>query len=378
MDNMQAQIERLEERWLLAEDRLDNLDVTTTNIQNDITDVQLNISTMQKQVARTDKNVEDIMKLLQRVANVPTNLKVDSDDEASIQSINSLAFKYPSKGNQTYKGKEGTHIRSPKEDKKESFQDSDLSDPLKESINKSFKDPERLPNGDFNLEIPYKMPQALTSQEQRILQDWPEVVLPSQAHLYGATSHKNKVNFKPDTKLTIANHTVIQTLSDAQDQLKIALIPYHLWAMRLTHIMDGDFQQISIWARQSNLTWLDLVESIIQLLKRSRALYSPMTLFSMMTPQSQETNLQFAERIRLAFYRLPVQHRSSLGIKEAFSDKLAEHMPLVLLELRKDIDNLTTAAAIEETIQISRLLAQNLSVKDRLNYSSLQTTVVSN
>ncbi|KAF5192242.1 hypothetical protein FRX31_018172 [Thalictrum thalictroides] len=53
-------------------------------------------------------------------------------------------------------------------------------------------------------------------------------------------------------------------------------------------------------------------------------------------------------------------------------------MPLVLLELRKDIDNLTTAAAIEETIQISRLLAQNLSVKDRLNYSSLQTTVVSN
>ncbi|RKF80641.1 hypothetical protein GcM1_191025 [Golovinomyces cichoracearum] len=115
----------------------------------------------------------------------------------------------------------------------------------------------------------------------------------------------------------------------------MSFIPYHLWAMWLTHIMDEDFHKISIWARRNNLTWLDLVESIIQLLKFSIALFSSKTHFPKIS-QFHQTNLQFTERIRLAFYRLPVQNRSSLGIKEAFSDKPAERMPLDLLELRKD------------------------------------------
>lgn len=81
---------------------MDNLDLTTTNIQNDVTDIQLNLSSIQRQVTQTDKNVEGIMNLLKKIAYVPTNLKVDSDDESSANSINSIT-KIHSKRNEIIK-----------------------------------------------------------------------------------------------------------------------------------------------------------------------------------------------------------------------------------------------------------------------------------
>ncbi|POS82626.1 hypothetical protein EPUL_005451, partial [Erysiphe pulchra] len=86
-------------------------------------------------------------------------------------------------------------------------------------------EPSRRSNGDFNPQIPLHLPQARTAQEKRILKDWPEVVLPSQAHLYGATSQKDRVNFAPGTFLSFADSKVLPTLVQVQDQLKTALIP---------------------------------------------------------------------------------------------------------------------------------------------------------
>ncbi|KAI1004564.1 hypothetical protein K3495_g3652 [Podosphaera aphanis] len=146
--------------------------------------------------------------------------------------------------------------------------------------------PKRLLNGDINLKVPFRKPNGLTVQERKFIKDWPETVLPSQAHLYGETNHKNKINFKHDTMLSTANHKVLQTLGDIQDQLTLALIAYYLWPMKVTALMDKDFKQVSVWAKESNITWLDLVEGIIQVLKQNRSLYSPMTMFSKLTPHS--------------------------------------------------------------------------------------------
>lgn len=88
-------------------------------------------------------------------------------------------------------------------------------------------EPSRFPNGDFNLQVSFQLPQACTAQEKRKLDDWPEEVLPSQAKLYGATSHKNRVTFAPGTCLSFADSKVLPTLFQTQDQLKTALIPYH-------------------------------------------------------------------------------------------------------------------------------------------------------
>ncbi|RKF73742.1 hypothetical protein GcM3_092009 [Golovinomyces cichoracearum] len=230
-----------------------------------------------------------------KATRIHKNVDVGSGDEASVQSINSIIYKDPFQAKHNYNTKVKAHARPSRECRKEDVFYADSADPLKSSTNTASTNPERLPN----------------DQEQRILQNWPEEVLPSQAHFYGATSHMNEI------------------LSDAYDQLKIALIPYHPWAMWLTHIMEGDFQQISS-----------------------------------------------TEQIRLAFYHLPVQHHGCFGIGEAFLDKLAEHMTLVLFELRKDIDQLTTVAAVGEAIQICRLLIQNLFVKYRLAESSIGKSVV--
>ncbi|KAI1007655.1 hypothetical protein K3495_g573 [Podosphaera aphanis] len=69
--------------------------------------------------------------------------------------------------------------------------------------------PECLPNGDTN---------ELTVQERKVIEDWPEADLPSQAHLYGETNLKNKINFKHETKLSIANHRVLRIQGVNQDQ----------------------------------------------------------------------------------------------------------------------------------------------------------------
>ncbi|RKF77281.1 hypothetical protein GcM3_073041 [Golovinomyces cichoracearum] len=146
------------------------------------------------------------------------------------------------------------------------------------------------------------MPESCTEQEKRVLENWPEAVLSSQANLFGATSHKNRVNFTPGICLSFADHSVLPTLVAVQEQLKTALIPYHLWAMRLVSIMNEDFQQVATWAKRGNPTWIDLIEAIIQVLKNYQVSFSPMTQFAKMIPTSDENKLQFLRRIRNAYY----------------------------------------------------------------------------
>ena len=90
--------------------------------------------------------------------------------------------------------------------------------------------------------------------------------------------------------------------------------------MRLVSIMNEDFQQVATWAKRGNPTWPDLVEAIIQVLKRHQTLYSPMTQFAKMSPKSDEDKLQFLRRIRNSYYQLPSVHQSLLAVKEAFRD----------------------------------------------------------
>ncbi|RKF61158.1 hypothetical protein OnM2_044012 [Erysiphe neolycopersici] len=85
--------------------------------------------------------------------------------------------------------------------------------------------PQRLANGYINLQIPFRQVEGLTNQEKSIIQDWPEVVLPSQSHLYGETNCKNKISFKADTNLQVADEFTMHTIRSIQEQLCLALIP---------------------------------------------------------------------------------------------------------------------------------------------------------
>ncbi|KAI0998052.1 hypothetical protein K3495_g10139 [Podosphaera aphanis] len=311
---------------------ISNLKADTTGIKAEISGLNSNLNGLTNKVSSLDNNISKLMSLetlLQAQVNVQSpipqdNLLISGTKKEEIESV------------------------TPQMNQPQRFQTSLLE--------KMQARPERLPNGDINLQVPFRKPKGLTVQERKVIEDWPKAVLPSQAHLYGEPNHKNKINFKHDTKLSTANHKVLQTLGDIQDQLKLALIPYYLWPMKVTAIMDKDFKQVSVWAKESNVTWLDLVEGIIQDLKQHRSLYSPMTIFSKLTPHSGETKLEFSERIKDTFYRLPVQRRESLGVMEAFKDILQEHLPLVLLNLGDKVSSLSTASLVEETVLVIRLL----------------------
>ncbi|KAI1001208.1 hypothetical protein K3495_g6990 [Podosphaera aphanis] len=140
--------------------------------------------------------------------------------------------------------------------------------------------------------------------------------------------------------------------------------------------MDDDLKQVAVWAKQSNLTWLDLVQAIIQVLRKHWVLHSPMTFFSKLSPSLGEPDLVFTLKIRDAYFMLPIQNRASLAIKEAFNDKLQELLPSILLNIRDKIDILSTVAAIVESIQISRLLKRNLDPPSRITEIKLTTAAI--
>ncbi|KAI1001938.1 hypothetical protein K3495_g6265 [Podosphaera aphanis] len=101
-----------------------------------------------------------------------------------------------------------------------------------------------------------------------------------------------------------------------------------------------------------------------------------MAIFSKLSPSIGESDLVFTLKIRDAYYKLPIQHRASLAVKEAFKDKLQEHLLSILLNIRNKIDILSTAAAIEESIQISRLLNRNLDPSSNSTEIKLTTAAI--
>ncbi|VCU39000.1 Bgt-20204 [Blumeria graminis f. sp. tritici] len=81
----------------------------------------------------------------------------------------------------------------------------------------------------------------LTPGEKFVKRAWLEAVFPNDLNNESYTSVKNKVVLKPEWRLVVANSEVFTKLSSIQNALQMALIPYNLWAHRVTIDMSGDF-----------------------------------------------------------------------------------------------------------------------------------------
>ncbi|RKF58596.1 hypothetical protein GcM3_181032 [Golovinomyces cichoracearum] len=185
---------------------ISNLKADTTGIKAEISGLNSNLNSLNSKVSNLDDNISRMMKSIEKLLHVPVSAQLSiSQDDSLISSAKKEEALEP--------------------DTLEKRQTQGIQTSLSE---KRHTGPERLPNGDINLQVPLRKPHGLTAQERKVVKDWPEAVLLSQSHLYGETNHKNKINFKHETKLSVANHTALQTLGDVQDQLKLALIPYHL------------------------------------------------------------------------------------------------------------------------------------------------------
>ncbi|POS82919.1 hypothetical protein EPUL_004798 [Erysiphe pulchra] len=225
---------------------------------------------------------------------------------------------------------------------------------------KRFLEPNRLPDGQLNFQVPFR-PST--------------VILPSQAHLYGETNFKNKVIFKNDTKLSTTDENSLNVLRSIQDQLVVALVPYNLWAMKVAFVMDDDFQQLATWAKRNTVTWLDLVEAVLQVLKSNHKLYCPMTSFARLKPDKNKTDLDFARRIRYSYYRLLPHLQDSLASRETFNDILEQYLLSSLLHLENKRDKVPLATLIEELIRVNKLQYQKVKFKSDMENRSLLPSI---
>ncbi|KAI1002872.1 hypothetical protein K3495_g5324, partial [Podosphaera aphanis] len=163
---------------------ISNLKADTTGIKAEISGLNSNLNGLTKKVSSLDNNISKVMMSLETLLQAQVNV------QSPIPQDNSLISGAKKEDNAE---KEEIESVTPQMNQSQRFQTS-----LPEKMQAR---PERLPNGDINLQVPFRKPKGLTVQERKVIEDWPEAVLPSQAHLYGETNHKNKINFKHDTKL---------------------------------------------------------------------------------------------------------------------------------------------------------------------------------
>lgn len=232
---------------------------------------------------------------------------------------------------------------------------------------------ERKPDGRLNLERFSPKAGAVTIQEERIKTLWPEAILPSEAMTFPKCESKNKVVFPPNLKLVWADETVFDKLREIQHRLQQALVPYDLWAQRVSIELTGDFQQVAIYAKSWKLDWMTFLEAIIQVLNDHHQLHGPMTRFSTLLPHQNESLINFARRIREAFYRLPQRYRNTHHDREVLIHLLRTYMPTVWLSVHDHADRWNTQQMVEEAVRRTSVVAHR-EIENKI-YSTPEATV---
>ncbi|RKF82038.1 hypothetical protein GcC1_018023, partial [Golovinomyces cichoracearum] len=172
-----------------------------------------------------------------------------------------------------------------------------------------------------------------TREEKEVREIWPQIVLPHETKDYGEAVDKNKVALPSHLRLVRADRKAFKNLSDIQDLLRIALVPYRLWPRRVASESSGDFQQVSIWVNRWQVSWVELVRAIINVLRNHGCLFDSVTSFTMLLPHRDEAYINFAWRLRDAFYMLPLEQQEMQGIWHFLVGKLQEYLPSTWLSI---------------------------------------------
>jgi hypothetical protein len=68
----------------------------------------------------------------------------------------------------------------------------------------------------------------------------------------GQTQKKNKITISQHLRLDKADHTVFPKLRKIQKLLRMNLVPWNLWAIRVSLELNDNFLQIQAWANQAH------------------------------------------------------------------------------------------------------------------------------
>ncbi|KAI0992736.1 hypothetical protein K3495_g15449 [Podosphaera aphanis] len=166
-------------------------------------------------------------------------------------------------------------------------------------------------------------------------------------------AQKNRVSLRPEWRLVTADAAVFQKLSQIQNALQTALVPYRLWSQRLILEMSGDFHGVRVWASGRHVTWPTLLEAIFPTMQRLDVLHSPMTIFSQIFPSKDETIRTFAWRMREAFYNLSGSDRESDTTRDLIKEIAMKRLPRVWTLAQPHSIGLTNYEIIEMIVQVA-------------------------
>ncbi|CAJ2504194.1 Uu.00g115880.m01.CDS01 [Anthostomella pinea] len=155
----------------------------------------------------------------------------------------------------------------------------------------------------------------------------------NKANKFPETHHKNQVVLPPELKLVYADHSVFYKLSQIQDRLKAALVPYKLWAQCPVPI--------------------DVV------IQHHAAL-------------SNESILGFTRRIRDAWYMLPFQNRRNVMGREVLCNMLRQHAPSTWISIADLYSNWSTAEIVDQSVIRAEMLSRTL-IEDKIFSKSAVT-----
>ncbi|KAI1004851.1 hypothetical protein K3495_g3361, partial [Podosphaera aphanis] len=173
----------------------------------------------------------------------------------------------------------------------------------------------RLPDGKINIHhVPQEeAPRPHNLGEKYVQEIWPEVKLRKQIIALGILydripedAYRIRVVLDRSWEMHLATDTgIFLKLREIQRSLVQAAVPYQLWASKLSPLLDGDFQAVSRYIETNHATWTQALEAIFECMERHGTLRRPVVTFARMAPYKEESYLNFAWRIRAAFYALP-------------------------------------------------------------------------
>ncbi|SZF04807.1 unnamed protein product [Blumeria hordei] len=192
----------------------------------------------------------------------------------------------------------------------------------------------------------------LNSMKKFVKDAWPEALLARNIEDNMYTSSKNIVVIKPEYSLKKADITVFK-LRHIQSVFRIALVPYHLWAERLSHKLNEDFMGIRVWsASRPRLTWVEILYAIFVAITDHNALCSPLTILLSVVP-IKESIIAFTQRFRRAFYMLSANDRNSPSVSTMITDICSKHLPRIWTLEEPKMNGLLNNQRIETVVQVT-------------------------
>ncbi|RKF73111.1 hypothetical protein GcM3_095024 [Golovinomyces cichoracearum] len=322
----------------------------------------------------SDMNIEQtVVQLQDRVTHLETSVEQIKDEvrngfndvKSSLSRFDELLLVIQQQQQLQVKVGGGTEIKAKETNKQEITSRNDNIEEKESPKLEPLIESKYHPNGALNLH-PKRNFSFSTREEKEVREIWPQVVLPHEAEDYGEAADKNKVALPSHLRLVRADRKVFKNLSDIKYLLRIALVPYRLWPRRVASELSGDFQQVSIWANRWQVSWVELVRAIFNVLRNHGCLFDSVTSFTMLLPHRDEAYINFAWRLRDAFYMLPLEQQEMQGIWHILVGKLQEYLPSIWLSICDLVQPGMHASELIELVVQRAQLVTRVAVESRI------------